>query len=49
MAEVLVTLANDDGSVLPGFADQETLEISRRIERESVPGQDPRSISSVGA
>ena len=35
MAEVLVTLANDDGSAPPHYADQETLEISRRIERES--------------
>ena len=33
MAEVVVTMANDDGVVPPQYAEYETLEISRRIER----------------
>ena len=35
MAEVLVTMSNDDGTAPPQYAEQETLEISRRIERDS--------------
>jgi chromosome segregation protein len=35
MAEVLVTMANDDGSAPPQYQGHETLEISRRIERDS--------------
>ena len=34
MAEVLVTLTNDDSSAPPQYAGHETLEISRRIERD---------------
>ena len=48
MAEVLVTMSNDDGSAPPQYQDQETLEISRRIERESgsayrINGKDVRA------
>jgi len=48
MAEVLVTMVNDDGSAPPQYQDQETLEISRRIERESgsayrINGKDVRA------
>lgn len=48
MAEVVVTMANDDGSAPPQYHDQETLEISRRIERESgsayrINGKDVRA------
>ncbi|MFN4142180.1 chromosome segregation protein SMC [Aestuariivirga sp.] len=35
MAEVLVTMANEEGTAPPHYQNQETLEISRRIERES--------------
>ena len=48
MAEVMVTMVNDDGSAPPHYQDQETLEISRRIERESgsayrINGKDVRA------
>ena len=48
MAEVLVTMSNDDGSAPPQYQDQETLEISRRIERDSgsayrINGKDVRA------
>ncbi|WP_395684649.1 chromosome segregation protein SMC [Aestuariivirga sp.] len=48
MAEVLVTLVNDDGSAPQPYNDQETLEISRRIERDSgsayrINGRDVRA------
>jgi chromosome segregation protein len=48
MAEVLVTLANDDGSAPPQYQDQEILEISRRIERDEgsayrINGKDVRA------
>jgi chromosome segregation protein len=48
MAEVLVTLVNDDGSAPQPYNDQETLEISRRIEREEgsayrINGRDVRA------
>jgi chromosome segregation protein len=48
MAEVLVTLTNDDGSAPPQYQDQETLEISRRIERDEgsayrINGKDVRA------
>ena len=48
MAEVLVTLANDDGSAPPHYQDQEILEISRRIERDEgsayrINGKDVRA------
>ncbi len=48
MAEVLVTLANDDNSAPPQYHGHETLEISRRIERESgsayrINGKDVRA------
>ncbi|WP_395663793.1 chromosome segregation SMC family protein, partial [Aestuariivirga sp.] len=48
MAEVLVTLSNDDGSAPPHYQDQETLEISRRIERDEgsayrINGKDVRA------
>ena len=48
MAEVLVTLTNDDGSAPPQYAGHETLEISRRIERDEgsayrINGKDARA------
>jgi chromosome segregation protein len=48
MAEVLVTLVNDDDSAPPQYAGHETLEISRRIERDSgsayrINGKDVRA------
>ena len=48
MAEVLVTMVNDDGTAPPQYQDQEMLEISRRIERESgsayrINGKDVRA------
>ncbi len=48
MAEVLVTLQNDDGSAPPQYAEHETLEISRRIERDNgsayrINGKDVRA------
>src|SRR5512137_229452 len=48
MAEVTVTMANDDGTAPPQYQDQETLEISRRIERDSgsayrINGKDVRA------
>ena len=48
MAEVLVTMANDDGSAPPQYAGLETVEISRRIERDSgsayrINGKDVRA------
>lgn len=48
MAEVLVTMSNEDGSAPPQYQDQETLEISRRIERDSgsayrINGKDARA------
>jgi chromosome segregation protein len=48
MAEVMVTLVNDDGAALPQFQGQDTLEISRLIEREAgstyrINGKDVRA------
>jgi chromosome segregation protein len=48
MAEVMVTLANDDRSAPPQHNDSETLEISRHIEREAgsayrINGRDVRA------
>ncbi len=48
MAEVLVTMTNEDGTAPPQYQDQETLEISRRIERDSgsayrINGKDARA------
>ena len=48
MAEVVVTMANDDGSAPPQFSGHETLEISRRIERDEgsayrINGKDVRA------
>jgi chromosome segregation protein len=48
MAEVLVTMVNDDGTAPPHYQDQETLEISRRIERDEgssyrINGKDVRA------
>ena len=48
MAEVLVTMSNDDGTAPPQYQDQEMLEISRRIERDSgsayrINGKDVRA------
>jgi chromosome segregation protein len=48
MAEVLVTLTNDDGSAPPQYQDQDVLEISRRIERDEgsayrINGKDVRA------
>jgi len=48
MAEVMVTLANDDRSAPPQYVENETLEISRRIEREAgsayrINGKDVRA------
>ena len=48
MAEVMVTMVNDDGSAPPQYQDQEMLEISRRIERDEgsayrINGKDVRA------
>ena len=48
MAEVVVTMANDDGTAPQQYQDQETLEISRRIERDEgsayrINGKDVRA------
>ena len=48
MAEVVVTMTNDDGTAPPQYQDQESLEISRRIEREAgsayrINGKDVRA------
>ncbi|MBL8908883.1 MAG: AAA family ATPase, partial [Rhizobiales bacterium] len=48
MAEVMLTLANDDRDAPPQYNDSETLEISRRIEREAgsayrINGRDVRA------
>ncbi|MCA3572568.1 MAG: chromosome segregation protein SMC [Aestuariivirga sp.] len=48
MAEVLVTMSNDDGTAPPQYQDQEILEISRRIERDQgsayrINGKDARA------
>jgi chromosome segregation protein len=48
MAEVVVTMANDDGTAPPQYSASETLEISRRIERDEgsayrINGKDVRA------
>ncbi|WP_421696315.1 chromosome segregation protein SMC [Aestuariivirga sp.] len=48
MAEVLVTMSNEDGSAPPQYQDQDAIEISRRIERDSgsayrINGKDVRA------
>jgi chromosome segregation protein len=48
MAEVLVTMSNEDGTAPPQYQDQEILEISRRIERDQgsayrINGKDVRA------
>jgi chromosome segregation protein len=48
MAEVMVTMANDDRSAPPAYNDSDLLEISRRIEREAgsayrINGRDVRA------
>jgi chromosome segregation protein len=48
MAEVLVTMSNDDGTAPPQYAGHETIEISRRIERDEgsayrINGKDVRA------